>query len=125
MTDQPPAGDGAESRAGDTTSAGPAGSGGVQAPSGPGTPKPEERGPTEQPITKPEPGSGPFEYEEAVMSEGVVIRDDISATQAAPSATRDVSSTHIARLLYQPVGSPGGPVYQSQAIEQRLRARRR
>jgi hypothetical protein len=54
------------------------------------------------------------------MNEGVPTRDDISATQSAPTATRDVSSSHIARLLYRPIDTPGGPVYQSQALERRI-----
>jgi hypothetical protein len=69
------------------------------------------------------PSGGPFEAEEEVMNEGVATRDDISATQAAPSATRDVSASHIARLLYTPIEVPGGPVYQSQVLERLMRRR--
>ena len=80
-----------------------------------------EAGPTEQPNTVPDPASSPFESEAAVLSEGISVRDDISATQATATATRDVSSSHMARLLYQPLGAPGGPVYQSQVLERRQR----
>jgi hypothetical protein len=95
-----------------------------QVPPGAAVPEAVARALEAPPIAQPSPASSPFANEAQVMSEGVPTRDDISATQATSTATRDVSSAHIARLLYLPLGVPGGPVYQSQALEQLQRARR-
>ncbi|HEX6122697.1 MAG TPA: hypothetical protein VFY89_06035 [Ktedonobacterales bacterium] len=93
----------------------------------PASAPPSATTPTTPPATSPAPAapssSAPFEAEADVMNEGVATRDDISATQSTPAATRDVSASHIARLLYRPIEAPGGPVYQSQVLERQLRRR--
>lgn len=64
----------------------------------------------------------PFTDEQRVMESGIPLRDDISATQMSGQATRAVSSQHLTRLLYRPLDNPGGPVYQSQQLERRLKS---
>lgn len=63
----------------------------------------------------------PFTGEQQVMNSGISLRDDISATQMSGNATRAVSSQHLSRLLYRPIDSAGGPVYQSQHLERQLK----
>jgi hypothetical protein len=129
MTDQSTAGGGsgpANASNVPTQPAAPLSEGGqtsASAPTEAGATKAEERGPIEPASPQPGATNSPFENEGEVMGQGVPMRDDISATQGAASATRDVSSNHMARLLYRPLDAPGGPVYQSQALERQLRAR--
>lgn len=68
--------------------------------------------------------AAPFDDEQRVMHSGLVMRDDISATQVSGAATRDVSASHVSRLLYRAIESAGGPVYESQHIERQLRGNR-
>lgn len=63
----------------------------------------------------------PFEGEQQVMQSGLPLRDDISATQMSGEATRAVSSQHLSRLLYRPLDTAGGPVYQSEQLQRRLK----